>query len=145
LRQTCGVINVTRASTSNTPARFRVIYCQVSSIGRSGALWVGALPNRQVGASSEVLTREVGPLGLQKLPLIEPGASKLINWSIMSITQPSEPYKGNCWDNVWNTGPGTANKEPGDPTKAAPGYYQNHNMENPPFRLLLGKDAVMIA
>ncbi|OCT13503.1 hypothetical protein A8709_18065 [Paenibacillus pectinilyticus] len=93
---------------------------------------------------SEVLSKEVGPLGL-KVTLIEPGGFRT-DWagSSMQHVEPNDAYKdtvGGLLKHLRDT----TGKENGDPDKAAQAILTIVNEENPPLRLLLGSDAVAIA
>src|SRR5260370_24881519 len=61
----------------------------------------------------------------------------------MSITEPSEDYRSIIEDRLEYHH--QAGNEPGDPAKAAQAIITIVNEANPPLRLLLGKDAVLIA
>ncbi len=92
---------------------------------------------------SEVLSREVAPLGI-KVTLIEPGGLRT-DWggSSMSQTEPSADYQsalGFILEYHKRAG-----REPGDPAKAAQAIIAIVNEDQPPLRLLLGRDAVQLA
>lgn len=141
-----GVINVTRAALPILRKQRSGHIVQVSSIGgRTGSAGLGPYQTAKwaVEGFSEVLSREVAPLGI-KVTLIEPGSFRT-DWggSSMSIPEPSEDYRGVLEGRLEYHN--RAGNEPGDPAKAAQAIMTIVNAEDPPLRLLLGKDAVLIA
>lgn len=142
-----GVINVTKAALPLLREQGFGHILQFSSIGgRSSAPGLAAYQTAKwaVEGFSEVLSKEVTPLGL-KVTLIEPGGFRT-DWagSSMSHIEPREEYKetvGRLLAHVRGT-EGTAN---GDPAKAALAIIAIVNEQNPPLRLLLGSDAIAIA
>lgn len=121
---------------------------QISSIGgRSGAPGLAAYQSAKwaIGGFSTVLAQEVAPLGI-KLTVVEPGGMRT-DWAGSSMTIPpvSEPYKptvGAFIDFLQNT---IAGNEVTDPVKVAKVIVDLTQMPEPPFRLLIGTDAVNIA
>lgn len=141
-----GVINVTRAALPILRKQRSGHIVQVSSIGgRTGSAGLGPYQTAKwaVEGFSEVLSREVAPLGI-RVTLIEPGSFRT-DWggSSMSIPEPSEDYRGVLEGRLEYHN--RAGNEPGDPAKAAQAIMTIVNAEDPPLRLLLGKDAVLIA
>ncbi|HEY4385475.1 MAG TPA: SDR family NAD(P)-dependent oxidoreductase, partial [Ktedonobacteraceae bacterium] len=141
-----GVINVTRAALPILRKQRSGHILQVSSIGgRTGSAGLGPYQSAKwaVEGFSEVLSREVTPLGI-KVTLIEPGSFRT-DWgsSSMSIVEPGEDYRSTLESHV--NYHKQAGDEPGDPAKAAQAIITIVNEANPPLRLLLGKDAVLIA
>lgn len=141
-----GVIHTTRAVLPILRKQRSGHIIQISSIGgRTGSAGLGPYQTAKWGVEgfSEVLTREVSPLGI-KVTLIEPGSFRT-DWggSSMSYTEPGADYKNVLAGHIdyhHQTG-----NEPGDPAKAAQAIITIANEANPPLRLLLGKDAVLIA
>ena len=142
-----GVVNVTKAALPMLREQGYGHIVQFSSIGgRSGA--PGLAPYQAakwaVEGFSEVLSKEVGPLGL-KVTLVEPGGFRT-DWagSSMRHLEPREEYKETVGSllNHLRSASGTEN---GDPDKAAQAIITVVNEANPPLRLLLGSDAVAIA
>ncbi len=141
-----GVINVTRAALPVLRKQRSGHFVQISSTGgRTGVAGLGPYQTAKwaVEGFSEVLSREVAPLGI-KVTLIEPGGFRT-DWggSSMSYTEPSEDYRSTVqfvldYHNQ-------AGNEPGDPAKAAQAIITIVNEANPPLRLLLGKGAVQLA
>ena len=141
-----GVINVTRAALPILRKQRSGHVVQVSSIGgRTGSAGLGPYQTAKwaVEGFSEVLSREVAPLGI-KVTLIEPGSFRT-DWggSSMAYTEPSEDYRSTLEGRLDYHN--QAGNEPGDPAKAAQAIITIVNEANPPLRLLLGKDAVLIA
>jgi NAD(P)-dependent dehydrogenase (short-subunit alcohol dehydrogenase family) len=141
-----GVINVTRAALPVFRKQRSGHFLQVSSIGgRTGSAGLGPYQTSKwaVEGFSEVLAREVTPLGI-KVTLIEPGSFRT-DWggSSMAIPEPSEGYRELIEGRIAYHN--NAGNEPGDPAKAAQAMIAIVNEANPPLRLLLGKDAVMLA
>lgn len=142
-----GVINVTKAALPLLREQGHGHIVQFSSIGgRTGAPGLGPYQTAKwaVEGFSEVLSKEVGPLGL-KVTLIEPGGFRT-DWAGSSMQQiePREEYQttvGGLLKHLRDT----TGKENGDPDKAAQAIIKIVNEENPPLRLLLGSDAVAIA
>lgn len=141
-----GVINVTRAALPILRKQRSGHIIQISSIGgRTGSAGLGPYQTAKWGVEgfSEVLSREVTPLGI-KVTLVEPGSFRT-DWggSSMSYTEPSEDYRSLLEGRLDYHN--QAGNEPGDPVKAAQAIITIANEANPPLRLLLGKDAVLLA
>ncbi len=141
-----GVINVTRAALPILRKQRSGHIIQISSIGgRTGSAGLGPYQTAKWGVEgfSEVLSREVAPLGIE-VTLIEPGSFRT-DWgrSSMAYTPPSEDYRSFVEARLEYHN--QAGNEPGDPAKAAQAIITIANEANPPQRLLLGKDAVLIA
>jgi NAD(P)-dependent dehydrogenase (short-subunit alcohol dehydrogenase family) len=140
-----GVINVTRAALPMLRKQRSGHFIQVSSIGgRTGSAGLGPYQTAKwaVEGFSEVLSREVAPLGI-KVTLIEPGSFRT-DWggSSMAYTEPSEDYRNIIEGRLEYHK--QAGNEPGDPAKGAQAIITIVNEANPPLRLLLGKDAVLL-
>ena len=141
-----GVINVTRAALPILRKQRSGHFVQISSTGgRTGVAGLGPYQTAKwaVEGFSEVLSREVAPLGI-KVTLIEPGSFRT-DWggSSMASTEPSEDYRSTV-QSILDYHQQAGN-EPGDPAKAAQAIMTIVNEANPPLRLLLGKDAVLLA
>ncbi len=141
-----GVINVTRAALPILRKQRSGHIVQISSIGgRTGSAGLGPYQTAKwaIEGFSEVLSREVTPLGI-KVTLIEPGSFRT-DWggSSMSITEPGEDYRSVLESHLDYHS--QAGSEPGDPAKAAQAIITIVDEANPPLRLPLGKDAVLIA
>jgi NAD(P)-dependent dehydrogenase (short-subunit alcohol dehydrogenase family) len=142
-----GVINVTRAALPVLHHQRSGHIVQFSSIaGRMGIAGMGAYHTAKwaVEGFSETLAREVAPLGI-KVTTIEPGAFRTdFNASSLRETLPSADYVSTV-GRVEDFFHQVAGREPGDPAKAAQAIIAIVNMEHPPRRLLLGRDAVQLA
>ncbi|MCM3628411.1 oxidoreductase [Paenibacillus glycanilyticus] len=142
-----GVVNVTKAALPLLREQGSGHIVQFSSIGgRTGAPGLGPyqMSKWAVEGFSEVLSKEVGPLGI-KVTLIEPGGFRT-DWagSSMQHIVPREEYRDTVGGLLKHLRDVTG-KENGDPDKAAQAIISVVNEENPPLRLLLGSDAVAIA
>ena len=143
-----GVVNVTKAVLPVLRAQGSGRILQVSSIG--GRLATPGLAAYQtakwaVGGFSEVLAREVAPLGI-KVTVLEPGGMQT-DWagSSMRVTPASEPYEATVGamarlhDGI---GSGAAL---GDPAKVAQVVLEVAALDEPPLRLILGSEAYAYA
>jgi NAD(P)-dependent dehydrogenase (short-subunit alcohol dehydrogenase family) len=142
-----GVINVTKAALPHLREQGHGHIVQFSSIGgRTGAPGLGPYQTTKwaVEGFSEVLSKEVGPLGI-KVTLIEPGGFRT-DWagSSMKHIEPIDDYKDTVGNHLKHARE-TTGRENGDPDKAAQAIISIVNEDNPPLRLLLGSDAVAIA
>jgi NAD(P)-dependent dehydrogenase (short-subunit alcohol dehydrogenase family) len=140
-----GVANVTRAAIPVMRVQGAGHILQISSIGgRAGSPGLAAYQSAKwaVEGYSEVLAKEVQPLGI-KVTIVEPGGFRT-DWagSSMSVLQPGEAYR----ESIGAFLPFRELVKPiGDPKKAALAILKIAGLETPPLRLLLGTDAVMIA
>jgi NAD(P)-dependent dehydrogenase (short-subunit alcohol dehydrogenase family) len=142
-----GVINVTKSALPILRKQRSGHFVQFSSIGGRGGS-PGLAPYQAakfaVEGFSEVLAKEVNPLGI-KVTIIEPGGFRT-DWggSSMKIAPPMDAYRETVGSLAAyireNTG-----KEKGDPDKAAIAIIKIVDEQNPPLRLLLGSDAVLLA
>jgi NAD(P)-dependent dehydrogenase (short-subunit alcohol dehydrogenase family) len=138
-----GTIIVTKAALPVMRHRRSGHIIQISSIGgRIGPIGRGpyAAAKWAVEGFSEVLDKEVGPLGI-KVTIIEPGGFRTDFAGSSSSIRDSIP------DYIATVG-ATARfqrdyngKQPGDPKKAAQAILKIAAMGSPPLRLLLGSDA----
>jgi NAD(P)-dependent dehydrogenase (short-subunit alcohol dehydrogenase family) len=143
-----GVVNVTKAALPALREQGGGHIIQVSSIG--GRLATPGLSAYQaskwaVGGFSEVLAREVGPLGI-KVTVLEPGGMQT-DWAGSSMAVPpiSEPYQatvGVIARVQHDQGSGAAL---GDPAKVARVVLEVAGMDDPPLRLILGSEAYAYA
>lgn len=120
---------------------------QISSVGgRTGAPGLGAYQTAKwaVEGFSEVLSREIAPLGI-KVTIVEPGGFRT-DWAGASMqhVEPGENYKSTVGLMLQRTRE-SSGKQPGDPVKGARAIITIANADNPPLRLLMGSDAVKIA
>src|SRR5258708_23681713 len=142
-----GVINVTRAALPILHQQRSGHIVQFSSIaGRGGIAGMAAYHTARwaVEGFSEALAQEVAPLGI-KVTIIEPGGFRTdFNVSSLRETPPSADYQPTVGP-VMGFFHQVAGHEPGDPAKAAQAIIAIVNAEQPPLRLLLGRDAVQLA
>ena len=141
-----GVANVTRAALPVLRAQRAGHIIQISSIGgRLGSAGLSAYQSSKwaVEGFSEVLAREVGPLGI-RVTIVEPGGFRT-DWAGSSMR--ADPYNPD-YDATVGTVNAYRNKNDaahGDPAKGAQAILKLAALEQPPLRLLLGSDAVFLA
>ncbi len=139
-----GVVNVTRAALPLLREQRSGHIIQISSIGgRIGTPGIAAYQTAKWGVEgfSEVLAKEVGPLGI-KVTIIEPGGFRT-DWSGSSMTiRPSRPDYDSTVGTVARFQREYTGHQPGDPVKAAAVLLHIASLAEPPLRLLLGSDAV---
>jgi NAD(P)-dependent dehydrogenase (short-subunit alcohol dehydrogenase family) len=143
-----GVVNVTKAALPVLRAQGGGHIIQVSSIG--GRLATPGLSAYQaakwaVGGFSEVLAREVGPLGI-KVTVLEPGGMRT-DWAGSSMRVPpiSEPYRPTVGASAAMHSEIGSNDALGDPAKVAQVVLKVAEMAEPPLRLILGSEAYAYA
>src|SRR6266850_984480 len=142
-----GVVNLTKAAIPVMRRQGAGRILQFSSVGgRVGPIGRGAYAAAKWGVEgfSEVLAREVGPLGI-KVTIIEPGGFRTdFAGSSQTILADNPAYASTVgavarfqreYDGV----------QPGDPKKAAAAVLNIARLDEPPIRLLLGRDAVRAA
>lgn len=142
-----GVVNLTKAAIPVMRRQGSGRILQFSSIGgRVGPIGRGAYAAAKWGVEgfSEVLAKEVGPLGI-KVTIIEPGGFRTdFAGSSQTILADNPAYASTVgavaqfqreYDGV----------QPGDPKKAAAAVLKVASVDEPPLRLLLGRDAVRAA
>lgn len=142
-----GVVNVTRAALPVMRAQRDGHIIQISSIGGRGSTpGLGAYQSAKwaVGGFSEVLAKEVAPLGI-RVTVVEPGGMRT-DWAgasmrIDDIRSDYQPTVGafarmhEANDQIMR----------GDPRKVAQAILQIAAEKQPPLRLLVGSDAVFLA
>jgi NAD(P)-dependent dehydrogenase (short-subunit alcohol dehydrogenase family) len=143
-----GVVNVTKAALPVLRAQGGGHIIQVSSVG--GRLATPGLSAYQaakwaVGGFSEVLAREVGPLGI-KVTVLEPGGMRT-DWAGSSMRVPpiSEPYQPTVGVSAAMHGELGTDDALGDPVKVAQVVLAVAEMAEPPLRLILGSEAYAYA
>jgi len=143
-----GVVNVTKAALEVLRGQGGGHIIQVSSIG--GRLATAGLSAYQaakwaVGGFSEVLAREVGPLGI-KVTVLEPGGMQT-DWAGSSMRVPpvSEPYRATVGAMAALHHDGGSPPALGDPAKVAQVVLAVADMDEPPLRLILGSEAYAYA
>ena len=142
-----GVVHVTRAALPLLRAQRSGHIIQISSIGgRAATQGIAAYQAAKwaVGGFSEVLAKEVGPLGIH-VTVIEPGGMRT-DWagSSMHIDEIKADYQATVGAFAANMR-GNPNAAQGDPVKVARAVVAVAGEPHPPLRLLLGSDAVFIA
>jgi NAD(P)-dependent dehydrogenase (short-subunit alcohol dehydrogenase family) len=143
-----GVVNVTRAALPVFRKQRSGHFLQFSSIGgrAGGTPGMGAYQTAKfaVEGFSEVLNNEVKPFGV-KVTIIEPGAFRT-DWggSSMTLHPVGADYESTVGQiNRYRVE--TDGNQPGDPAKAAQAIIGVVATDEPPLRLLLGKDALDLA
>ena len=142
-----GVINVTKAAIPLMRRQGSGHILQFASIGgRVGPIGRGAYAAAKWGVEgfSEVLAKEVGPLGL-KVTIIEPGGFRTDFAGSSQTIGPDNPVYAKTVGAVARFQREFNGKQPGDPSRAAAAIITIAGTENPPLRLLLGSDAVHAA
>jgi NAD(P)-dependent dehydrogenase (short-subunit alcohol dehydrogenase family) len=142
-----GVVNVTRAALPLLRAQRSGHVVQISSIGGRGATQgIAAYQAAKwaVGGFSEVLAKEVGPLGI-RVTVVEPGGMRT-DWagSSMRIDAIEPDYQATVGAFAAAMR-GKTDAAQGDPAKVARAVIGVVSEPNPPLRLLLGSDAVFMA
>ena len=139
-----GVVNVTKAALPLLREQRSGHIIQISSIGgRIGTPGLAAYQTAKWGVEgfSEVLAKEVGPLGV-KVTIIEPGGFRT-DWAGASMTiRPSRPEYDSTVGAVARFQREYTGRQPGDPVKAAAVILHITSLAEPPLRLLLGSNAV---
>jgi NAD(P)-dependent dehydrogenase (short-subunit alcohol dehydrogenase family) len=143
-----GVVNVTKAALPVLRRQGGGHIIQVSSIG--GRLATPGLSAYQaakwaVGGFSEVLAKEVAPLGI-KVTILEPGGMQT-DWAGSSMRVPpvSEPYQATVGAMARMHHDGDSPPVLGDPAKVAQVVLKIADMVQPPLRLILGSEAYAYA
>jgi NAD(P)-dependent dehydrogenase (short-subunit alcohol dehydrogenase family) len=138
-----GTIIVTKAALPYFRERKAGHFVQVSSMGgRIGPPGRGPYSAAKWGVEgfSEVLSREVAPLGI-KVTIVEPGGFRTdFAGSSTKVSEGRPEYDSTVgatarFQRDYN------GKQPGDPKKAAQAIVRLTQEEKPPLRLLLGSDA----
>ncbi len=143
-----GVVYVTKAALPVLRRQGAGHIIQVSSIG--GRLATPGLSAYQaakwaVGGFSEVLAKEVEPLGI-KVTVLEPGGMAT-DWAGSSMHVPplSEPYQATVGAMARLHHGGDSPPALGDPAKVAQVVLAVADMTEPPLRLILGSEAYAYA
>jgi NAD(P)-dependent dehydrogenase (short-subunit alcohol dehydrogenase family) len=139
-----GVINVTKAAIPLMREQGGGHILQFSSIaGRMGPLGRAPYAAAKWGVEgfSEVLSKEVGPLGV-KVTIIEPGGFRTDFAGSSTTIREGRPEYDNTVGKTARFQRDYNGKQPGDPVKAAAAILHLVSLDDPPLRLLLGSDAV---
>jgi NAD(P)-dependent dehydrogenase (short-subunit alcohol dehydrogenase family) len=139
-----GVINVTKAALPLMREQGAGHILQFSSVGgRIGP--VGRAPYAAakwgVEGFSEVLSKEVGPLGV-KVTIIEPGGFRTDFAGSSTAMREGRPEYGATVGKTARVKRDYNGNQPGDPAKAAAVVLHITSLNDPPLRLLLSSDAV---
>lgn len=141
-----GVINVTKAAIPLLQNQGSGHIIQMSSVGgRVGSLGRAPYSTAKWGIEgfSEVLAKEVGPLGI-KVTIIEPGGFRTDFAGASTTIREGSPEYAATVGAAARFQRDYDGKQPGDPTRAAAVILHIARLEEPPLRLLLGSDAVDI-
>ena len=138
-----GVVNVTKAALPVLREQGSGHVIQVSTVG--GRMATPGLSAYQaakwaVGGFSEVLAKEVAPLGI-KVTVLEPGGMRT-DWagSSMAIPPISAPYEPTVGVQAQRMN-GFSETAASDPAKVAQLVLRVADLDEPPLRLLVGTDA----
>ena len=138
-----GVINVTKAALPVMRRQGAGRILQFSSVGgRVGPIGRGAYAAAKWGVEgfSEVLAKEVGPLGI-KVTIVEPGGFRTDFAGASTTIAPDNPAYAATVGAVARFQREYNGVQPGDPTKAAAALLHVATLDEPPLRLPLGSDA----
>ncbi len=119
---------------------------QFSSVGgRVGALGRAPYSAAKWGVEgfSEVLSKEVGPLGI-KVTIVEPGGFRTDFAGASSMIREGHPAYDTTVGATARFQRDYNGRQPGNPAKAAAAVLHIAGLDEPPLRLLLGSDAVDI-
>ena len=141
-----GVVNLTKAAIPVMRRQGAGRILQFSSVGgRVGPIGRGAYAAAKWGVEgfSEVLAKEVGPLGI-KVTIIEPGGFRTDFAGSSQTILADNPAYASTVGAVARFQREYDGAQPGDPKKAA-AVLNIARLDEPPMRLLLGRDAVRAA
>ncbi len=139
-----GAYNVTRAALPVMHAQRDGHIIQISSIGgRRATPGLGAYQSAKwaVGGFSEVLAREVAPLGI-RVTCVEPGGMRTDMFGLSMLADPVAPDYEATVSAVIRRTFGRADGARSDPRKVAQVILRLADEKQPPVRLLVGTDAV---
>jgi NAD(P)-dependent dehydrogenase (short-subunit alcohol dehydrogenase family) len=138
-----GVVHVTKAALPIMREQGRGHFLQFSSVGgRIGPVGRAAYAAAKWGVEgfSEVLSKEVGPLGV-KVTIIEPGGFRTDFAGSSTAIREGRPEYDATVGKTARFQRDYNGKQPGDPAKAAAAVLHITSIDNPPLRLILGSDA----
>jgi NAD(P)-dependent dehydrogenase (short-subunit alcohol dehydrogenase family) len=142
-----GVIMVTKAAIPLLRAQGSGHIIQFSSIGgRVGPIGRAPYAAAKWGVEgfSEVLAKEVGPLGI-KVTIVEPGGFRTDFAGASTEIREGRPEYDETVGKTARFQRDYDGKQPGDPAKAAAVLLQLAGLDEPPLRLPLGTDAADLA
>lgn len=140
-----GVINVTKAAIPLLRQQRSGHIIQLSSVGgRIGAMGRAAYSAAKWGVEgfSEVLAKELGPLGI-KVTIVEPGGFRTDFAGASTTIDAGRPEYDATVGAAARFQQAYNGKQPGDPAKAAAAILQIADLAQPPLRLPLGSDAAL--
>jgi NAD(P)-dependent dehydrogenase (short-subunit alcohol dehydrogenase family) len=142
-----GVVNVTRAALPVLHSQRDGHIIQISSIGgRTAAPGLSAYQSAKwaVGGFSEVLAKEVAPLGI-RVTVVEPGGMRT-DWAgpSMRVDEIEADYQGTVGA-MTQFMRGNDDILRSDPAKVAKAILQIASESKPPVRLVMGSDAAFLA
>src|SRR5579863_5511611 len=138
-----GVVHVTKAAIPVMRRQASGHILQFSSVGgRVGPIGRGAYAAAKWGVEgfSEVLAKEVGPLGI-KVTIVEPGGFRPDFAGSSTTIAPDNPAYASTVGAVARFQREYNGVQPGDPRKAAAALLHVATLDQPPLRLPLGSDA----
>jgi NAD(P)-dependent dehydrogenase (short-subunit alcohol dehydrogenase family) len=142
-----GVYNVTRAALPAMHAQRDGHIISISSIGGRRAtpgLSAYQAAKWAVGGFSEVLAREVAPLGI-RVTCVEPGGMRTDMFGLSMLARPlASDYEATVGATI-RAAFGNPDAARGDPAKVAQAILRLADEKQPPVRLLVGSDAVRLA
>src|ERR1700730_1763434 len=139
-----GVVHVTKAAIPVMRRQGSGHILQFSSVGgRVGPVGRGPYAAAKWGVEgfSEVLAKEVGPLGV-KVTIIEPGGFRTDFAGSSTAIREGRPEYDATVGKIARFQRDYDGNQPGDPVKAAAAIVYIASLGDPPLRLLLGSDAV---
>lgn len=142
-----GVYNVTRAALPVMHVQRDGHIIQISSIGgRRSTPGLGGYQAAKwaVGGFSEVLAREVAPLGI-RVTCVEPGGMRTDMFGLSMLADPLAPDYEATVGAAIRAVFGHPDGARGNPAKVAQAILQLADEKQPPVRLLIGTDAVFLA
>jgi NAD(P)-dependent dehydrogenase (short-subunit alcohol dehydrogenase family) len=142
-----GVVNLTKAAIPIMRRQGAGRILQFSSVGgRVGPIGRGAYAAAKWGVEgfSEVLAKEVSPLGI-RVTIVEPGGFRTDFAGSSQTISADNPAYASTVGAVAQFQRAYDGAQPGDPKKAAAAILQVAGLDEPPLRLLLGRDAVRAA
>ena len=138
-----GVVHVTKAAIPFMREQGSGHILQFSSVGgRIGPIGRAAYAAAKWGVEgfSEVLSKEVGPLGV-KVTIIEPGGFRTDFAGLSTTIREGRPEYDATVGKTARFQRDFNGKQPGDPARAAAAVLHIAGIDNPPLRLILGSDA----
>src|SRR5216683_5029132 len=139
-----GVVNLTKAAIPVMRRQGAGRILQFSSVGgRVGPIGRGAYAAAKWGVEgfSEVLAKELGPLGI-KVTIIEPGGFRTDFAGSSTTLREGRPEYADTVGAAVRFKRNYDGSQPGDPVRAAAVIIHITTLDQPPLRLLLGSDAV---